>query len=276
MAQRKKTVSPADEAALEAAARAELGREGLVKLATIKPVAARASLVAKLAAAGFEVTKSTVRRPLVEQLKDALAHGALVPLKSLGSHVRGGSAAELKELVSGAVQAGVARRVSRGAVEVLASTEVRVLSAREVRALRDKLVDLGKALDKVTKTPGSSLLATDATSALTEALTVIAERGAPPAATQEDAMAALLEAVDWTRDARSGLSFVPAVVGRLAPRWEAREAITLMLTAAERELLELRPEGGIGRLSPAELSVCPPGPHGTRLSWARRLAGGVP
>jgi hypothetical protein len=123
---------------------------------------------------------------------------------------------------------------------------------------------------------------------LSEAMTEVAERGdarnatkvareaATPPKPNDEAMQALLAAVDSTRDVRSGLSFVPAVVGRLAPELESSAAVKLLLTAAERELLELRPEGGIGRLSEAELAVCPSGPHGTRLSWARRLTGGAP
>ena len=43
-----------------------------------------------------------------------------------------------------------------------------------------------------------------------------------------------------------------------------------LLAAAMAGFLELRPEGGIKRLSEQELLVCPEGPHGTRLSWARR------
>jgi hypothetical protein len=42
------------------------------------------------------------------------------------------------------------------------------------------------------------------------------------------------------------------------------------VAAAMDGLLELRPEGGIHRLSDEELAACPEGPHGTRLSWARR------
>lgn len=260
----------------------------MVKLARIKPSQLRAEIVEKLVQDGFEVTKTLVRRPLDAQLHAALQHGALIPVKGLGSHVRGATGPELKRLTEAAVREGTARLVLRGAVEVLAGAEVPVLSGPEVAALRTSVVALGKALEKVTRKRGLSLLTTDAAAVLSDALAVFGQPeqpattrlaaprpAAPPREQHDDAMRALLDAVDSTRDLRTGLSFVPAVVGRLAPQVSATAAVKLLLTAAERELLELRPEGGIGRLSEAELSVCPPGPHDTRLSWARRLTGGA-
>jgi hypothetical protein len=280
MAQRKKAAPVVvDEAAVLDRVRAELAREGVVKLSSIKPAALRPVLTAKLQAEGVEVTKSVLRRPLLTQLRDALGHGALVPVKSLASHVRGAGGPELKSLVDAAVRDGVAWRVQRGAVEVLARADVRVLSADEVRALRERLMALSKSLEKVTKNVGLMFLASDASEALAEAMTLLEARRekkeSPRLAPHEDAMGALLEAVDSVRDVRTGLSFVPAVVGRLVPGLSTSAVWKLLLSAGERELLELRPEGGIGRLSPAELSVCPPGPHGTHLSWARRLPAGA-
>jgi hypothetical protein len=287
MAQRKKVASVLDEAAIDSAIRDELRREAVAKLNRIKPARVRADIAEKLLQEGFEVTKTLVRQPLRSQLRAALQHGALIPLKGLASHVRGATGTELKRLTESAVGEGMARLVLRGTTEVLAGPDVRVLSGADAEALRISVVGLGKALEKVTRRQGLSLLASDAAAVLSEALTAVGGRPpatarsatlspvAPPQQPQDDAMRTLLEAVDCTRDVRTGLSFVPAVVGRLAPRLSASEAVRLLLTAAERELLELRPEGGIGRLSEAELSVCPPGPHDTRLSWARRLTGGA-
>lgn len=287
MAQRKKVAPVVDEAAIVAALRDELQREGVAKLSRINPARIRAEIAEKLKQEGFEATKTLLRQPLHAQLRAALQHGALVPVKSLASHVRGATATELKRLTETSVGEGMVRLVLRGAAVLLAGAEVRVLSGTEVEALRKRVVGLGKALEKVTRKKGLSLLAVDATGALSEALTAVNEplrakaaSTAPrPAPLQQqphdDGMGALLEAVDSTRDVRTGLSFVPSVVGRLAPALSTRAAVKLLLTAAERELLELRPEGGIGRLSEAELSVCPPGPHDTRLSWARRLTGGA-
>jgi len=286
MAQRKKVVPVVDEAAIESTLRDALEREGAVKLNRVKPIRVRAALVKKLVQEGFEVTKSVIRRPLQMQLREALKHGALIPIKSLGSHVRGATAGELKREMEIAVREGAARVVLRDTAEVLAGPEIRVLSETEVESLRMRVAGLRKALEKVTRKRGLNLLAADANAALSAALAVMgtpaqAKQGTRAPSTSESnaphdhAMRALLDAVDSARDVRTGLSFVPAVVGRLAPAISTSMAVKLLVAAAERELLELRPEGGIGRLSEAELSVCPPGPHDTRLSWARRLTGGA-
>jgi hypothetical protein len=276
MAQRKKASLVVDAAAIEADARATLAQEGALKLSALKPPQLRSSLAAKLEQEGFEVTKAFVRRPLRAQLLEALQHGALVPVKSLATHVRGATAAELKTLAARAVSEGIARCVLRGTTEVLAGAEVRVLSAAEAKALRTRLLGLTKTLEKVTKKQGLSLLASDANEQLAEAMAAVGQQKQALPKQNDNAMTALLEAVDSTRDVRTGLSFVPAVVGRLAPAIETSAAVALLLRAAERELLELRPEGGIGRLTEAELSVCPPGPHNTRLSWVRKLTGVTP
>jgi hypothetical protein len=96
---------------------------------------------------------------------------------------------------------------------------------------------------------------------------------APAASAVVDPLAALLAALDAVRDVGSGMSFVPAVVRRLSAAMPVSEALELLMRAARRELIELRPEGGLGRLSGEELALCPPGPAGTRLSWARRSEG---
>jgi hypothetical protein len=87
---------------------------------------------------------------------------------------------------------------------------------------------------------------------------------------REMLMNRLLSAVDATRDSRTGLSFVPEIVAKLRPKLSSQAAGAILVAAAGDGLLELRPEGGINRLSEEELSMCPPGPQGTRLSWARR------
>ena len=285
MSQRRKVASVVDEVAAHAVLLDELRRESAVKRSRIKPTRLRAEIEQKLGREGFEVVKTWVRLPLRRQLEAAVQHGALIPLKSLASHIRGASAADLKALVEEAVRDGTARLVLRGTVEVLAGADVRILSPSEVDALRVRVVGLAKTLEKVTRKRGLSLIATDVTTSLSDALAVTNETSVTGSRARmpvpvvplphDDAIEALLEAVDSTRDVRTGLSFVPAVAGRLAPELSASMVVKLLLSAAERELLELRPEGGIGRLSAAELSVCPPGPHDTRLSWARRLTGGV-
>lgn len=67
-----------------------------------------------------------------------------------------------------------------------------------------------------------------------------------------------------------GLVFVPSAVRALEAH--GVEAVQAALLAAHRAgRIELQPEGGLNRLSREELALCPPGPQGTRLSWARLL-----
>jgi hypothetical protein len=94
-----------------------------------------------------------------------------------------------------------------------------------------------------------------------------------PPLTPVDALAHLLDALDAARNERTGLSFVPAIVQHLSPPMTVSVAHDALLSAARCELIELRPEGGLARLSAEELALCPPGPLGTRLSWARRGSG---
>lgn len=250
-----------------------LERDGAVKRSEIKPKSAQEPLVSRLIEQGFEASKTYVRRPLPLQLAEALAHGALIPLSGVSAHVRGATPAELKAAVASAMRSKQIRKVLRGKAEVLCGPEVRVLEAESLRRASERAQSLSRLLEKVTKKGDLGLLAEDVEEALAELHRALPKKA--ESKREDESFAALLSAVDSTRDAHSGLSFVPAIVGRLAPRLSKDHAMQLLVAAAARELLELRPEGGIGRLSEAELSVCPPGPHGTKLSWARRLGGGA-
>lgn len=72
-----------------------------------------------------------------------------------------------------------------------------------------------------------------------------------------------------------GLAFVPAAVEDALQRSglpSATEAVKEMIRdLAVSGFIELQPESGLNRLTPREISLCPPGPHGTVLSWARFL-----
>ena len=47
------------------------------------------------------------------------------------------------------------------------------------------------------------------------------------------------------------------------------EVHAAILVAYDAGLLELRPEGGLDRLSASELAAALPGPQGSRLAWVR-------
>lgn len=131
------------------------------------------------------------------------------------------------------------------------------------------------AADEAVTAPAPAVASRDVASRDVAPRDVTAREAAAPTAAPVivDLQVALLAALDAVRDAGSGMSFVPAVVRRLSAAMPVPEALELLMGAARRELIELRPEGGFGRLSEEELALCPPGPAGTRLSWARRSAG---
>jgi hypothetical protein len=180
-----------------------------------------------------------------------------------------------------------------------------LLDGERLMVLRDACTDMAKLLDAASKKKNVGVLASDVEHMLSAALRVLDDdsaqsspaaanrstpvreatgpslrprspsRGAAAAPRQVDPVAALsrlLAVVDAVRDERTGMSFVPAIVQRLSSDMAVTTAQEALLSAARQELIELRPEGGLGRLSGEELALCPPGPAGTRLSWARRSA----
>lgn len=259
----------ADPSQLAAEARRRLEAEGSLKLTALGPAAVRGEVAAELVRLGFELTKSVIRRPVSEQLSRALADGAFIPLKRVATHISGASAPEAQRAALALVSAGSAFVVLRGKEEVLVPGSASVLSRKELAAA----AAIAKLVIKVASSrTGLSLLHADLTDALEQAL----PRRTPAAAARfekkplDPALTRLLSAVDSTRDENTGLSFVPSIVARLAPALSSEAAQNALLSAANSGLLELRPEGGINRLTAEELVLCPPGPQGTRLSWARR------
>jgi len=248
---------------------AALASDGVVKLNALGPAAVRGQVAAEVAKQGFEQTKSALRKPVMEQLKQALGDGAFIALKRVAAHVSGATAAEAKSAALRLVAGGAAHLVLRGTEEVLVPISTAVLSRKE-------LLDLNTFAKQVAKAAaaknGLSLLHADVTEAVARAV--------PPSSAKSGArvekeavdpvLTSVLSAVDATRDQSTGLSFVPSIVARLRPSFSSDVARAALLTAADSGLLELRPEGGINRLSAEELNLCLPGPQGTRLSWARR------
>jgi len=283
-ARKRAAIAIADVDELVSRARAKLDEDGVIKLTALGPKAARTAIVEQLCALGFEATKSVIRRPIAAQLADALAQGSFVPVKSIASFVRGGSAADAKTAAAKLIRDGVAVRVFRGSAELIVPRSAAVLSPDELLAARRLVQSLGKVLTKATRARGATLLVADVTEEIREALPVVV-RAAPASAPvrvpaglhthEADALGRVLEAVDATRDEKMGLSFIPQVVNHLQPELGADTVRRVLLDAAGRGIVELRPEGGLNRLTADELELCLPGPQGTRLSWARRTEGRV-
>jgi hypothetical protein len=306
---KKRSAAPAlDEARVEAelsASRRRLVDEGGVKLSSLKPKALAERLIPALVAEGFEVSGSWLRRPLGVQLEQALAHGAALARKSLAAQVRGATAAELQRALAAAEGAGTLQRILRGKAELWVGSSAAVVSGAALLRLRAAVSALDKALAQAVRKKGVALLASDVQQALDEVAQLAPQ---PPASRaqggesatvkqplerertaigaaqperdgngrEERALRSVVAAVGASRDEHTGLAFVPDIVRRLLPAMPAAVALDMLLLAASQELVELRPEGGLGRLAPGDLELCPPGPAQTRLSYARLLAGARP
>jgi hypothetical protein len=271
----------ADLAALLAGARDRLEQDGTIKLSSVGPSALRPQLVSRLVADGYEATKTALRKPLEAQLAQALADGAFVSLKAVTSHVVGATSSEGKAAALRLVAEGTAKLVLRGVEEVVVPSRTSTLG-------RDELNQLTRLVKQVTKAAhaksGATLLRSDVMDELAPLIqSARSHDGQQQRVSTNHAVRSkdgstltqLLSAVDATRDASTGLSFVPAIVAKLKAEYEPSRVTAALLEAARKGWVELRPEGGINRLSDEELLHCPPGPQGTRLSWARRLDGEI-
>jgi hypothetical protein len=251
-------------------AREAVEGQGSVKISALGPKGLQAEVVGQLVALGFEFTGKVVRRPLRAQILGALSHGASVPLKALKDHVAGAAPKEVSALSALLVNEGEALLVLRGKEPTLVAVTATIVSGDALRKFETELKSLSSVVTGARKKPRGALLLGDVSDAL-ERLRVIAV----PNRRSTSSVERVLRAVDEERDEQMGLSFVPSVIRSLHPELDPTQAQAALLEAAKRGLLELRPEGGLARLSADELELCPPGPQGTRLSWVKRSDGAM-
>jgi hypothetical protein len=263
--------SPPKVDALLAGAMAALDHEKAIARSSVGPASVRDQILESLRARGYEITPRVVRTPLSDQLEAALTDGSYIALKVVGSHVRGATATEARKAALLLVDRGRAHLAMRSESETLVPATADVVAGRELAAVATRVADLAKQLQKAArKGKGAGVLRAD----LRDFLDTVPELRAQGTARTAEPTAALprvLRAVDKARDATLGLSFVPKILALLAPDLGPSAAKKALLEAASRGLVELRPEGGLGRLTEAERQACPEGPQGTRLSWARRI-----
>lgn len=221
----------------------------------------------QLARRGLERTGKAVRVPVREQVLSAL-DGGPIATGALRKRVRGlAGAGELAVALADLVRSGRAAIAMRGGVEHVAPPSGEVLSAAELAAMRDLARALGKALTSVRARSGKpprSLWRPDVALLLDGARAALGG-GADP-------VSLVLDAVRRHASPATGLAPVPAIARALGTRLpDVREAL---LAAAAAGLVELRPESGVGLLAPADAALCPRGPDGWPLSWARALGRG--
>jgi hypothetical protein len=258
-AARRKTMVDLDQ--LEPALREALSRQRLFRATDLTragvPRAQHGDAIARLRAAGFEAVKSGVRVPLRRQLEFLLHEREILPLAQLGKALRGVTQKEAKSEAESLAREGRARIAIRGKIEVLVAEKVKTLSREQLATLADAGARSARAMRKSQRT----LLAADVRDQLAG---VVASPAQP--------LGAEILLSELARHVRPsvGLSFVPDTVRALESRGVATVHAAL-LEVARTGRIELQPESGLNRLSAAELALCPPGPQGTRLSWARLI-----
>ena len=269
-----------------AKARATLAEKGVVRISALGPVALRSVVVDELVRVGFEATKTVVRCPLETQLLDRLKTRKPVPIQGARFALAGATLGEGRRTALELVRSGRAHLVVVAKVEALVCVDEDVLTRDEMRTARDAIVTLAKRLQTLTKAGSwATLIRADLVSAISAlplavpSVPATVDRHLPevPAVSRATAeWSARLEellwrAIDAVCEDAMGMSFVPRIVRALAPDLEVHRVHALLLEASRRNLIELRPESGLGRLTDDELRACLPGPQGTKLSWARRL-----
>jgi hypothetical protein len=263
---RSRSTSPVDVEPFVERALAALKSAPSVRRASLGPPAVRARVAGRLEEAGYELTPTTVRRPLADQLATLLATGAYLPAKGLRAALGGASPKDVERAVALVVSRGEGKVILRSGMETIVPASASVVAEGELAKLASKAQSLAKTLAAAAKGKKGRRLGVLRADILAEI------EGLRPALEKPEAPT-VVEVVRETVDPRLGLAFVPAVVRKLRTGgYEPAAALRALLDAAGASLIELRPESGLSRLGPEDLALCPPGPEGTRLSWARPLA----
>ncbi len=248
------------EAAVRQAGAVPLGKITRVKLS--RPAAGQ--LHEALARRGLERTGRAVRVPVREQVVAAIAAGP-VATAALRKRVRGlAGSGELALVLADLARSRRVALVVKGGVEHVAAPSGDVLSPAELAAIGDAARALGKAVTAVRGRAGRaprSLWRPDVAQLLDRARAALGAAGDP--------VALVVDAVRQHASPTTGLAPVPAIARALG-----RDVRDALLAAAAAGLVELRPESGVGLLAAADAELCPRGPDGWPLSWARELQPG--
>jgi len=240
------------------ASEGSLARSKLSKLGL--PKGSQAEAIEQLEREGVEVMPKLLRVPLETQLDAALRDGAVLSLRSIHNAVSGGNKREVAAAARALVRADRALLVMRGKELVLSAPRSDVLTDKDLAQLERTVSALGKTVKDARKNK-ATLLQADVRDAL-----------APFTLSPRPRMQTADVLVEARKHALAGgLVFVPALVRALGGN-SARAAVhDALRDAANRGLVELRPESGLGRLSEEDLAFCIPGPQGSHLSWARPI-----
>ncbi len=251
----------------------ETKREGMVlvsKLATlgVGKQAKPEVLEALTAIEGIEVGKRALRVPVRAQIAARLDAGAALAMKTIGSAAAAATKKEIADVIDAMIEAGEAKLVVRGSEIALVGTKASTdtIDDDTLDRLERAITELGKSI-KLARKRNATLLRRDVHGAL-GAFTTSATKTPSPSPSLDD----VLLSVERHRESTSGLTFVPTLVRALEGTLDREEVHAALVRAANAGVVELRPESGMGRLTPEDLQLCLPGPQGSRLSWVRRVA----
>lgn len=261
-------------------ARATLTEKGVAGGALLGAARLRPSVVSTLQEEGFELVGNKVRVRLESQLIDLVSSGAHTPLTQLQKRLSGTTAAEAKRLATKLTLRGDAQLVLREKVLTLVPKTEVTLAQAELKQLVTEMDSRLKWLKKAMngKAPAGVLKAD-----LKESLTgwsQLASAERSPQATLATPKAVAPKTNHWKlirgallalANEDTGLARVPEIGRRLHVESPAVDLKAELLEAYQNGLVELRPEGGIGRLSIEDAALCPTGAGGIPLSWIRLL-----
>lgn len=281
-----------------ASARSILETRGVVAGRQLGAVAVRPRVVQRLCSEGYEPTAKGVRVALGAQCERLLSEGEPVAVASLGKRLVGASAKELKALVDELREASRVQVVFRGKQQYLVRPDEPVLRRDGLKTLVDKLKLTTAWLEKARKDKAdggvlaadvlaelagfSGLLGTvssDGVSALLSNAHDASRKRHPDAPSPEPSaksadstrdaslQVALRGAILALRDEDSHLASIPMVSRRLRARATPKQVKDVLLSEFRGGKLELRPEGGMGRLNEEDRALCPMGAGGVPLSW---------
>ncbi len=262
-------------------ARSVLHDKGVASGAMLGAPPIRERVVAQLVREGFERCSGKtpkVRVPLQTQVLALLSEGTFLPLTQIAKRARGMTSREARATVAQLVKQGQAHLVLRGKALTLVPIEEPMVAQGELSKL---VLQTNELLKWVKKAKGDKLpvglLSNDLREVIGNLGAVVQLAVARPSK-QDGQMSAsdeglgrakLRGAMLALRDEDSGLISVPAVSRRLEHEMSVDRVKELLLEDHQAARIELRPEGGIGRLSSEDAARCPPGAGGVPLSWAR-------
>ncbi len=234
------------------------------------PKAQHEAAAQRLGDEGFEKTPKLVRVPLAQQLRFRLRERSQLPLKGLEKALAGCTSKEALIVAEELVRSGGAIRVLRTKALWIVSADAEVLSPEEIQILHDHLAKWVPQTQKIIRSKKAPMTfwRTDVRALVDDLVLLVSQRHSDTNSDPVDAQR-LLQLVAENLEASVGLAFVPIVIEKL--HLPLKRAHALLLEAARRNAVELRPDAGAARFTDIELRAAPEGPDGSRLLWVRLL-----